>query len=133
MTRWSVTLTSCAHSLLKCPSVLHRESVFFVVWLWLTGWLSSNNVTTTHFTHLYNTLPLIDHGSFYKVFLLLGSKWLYSCYSINITVQIFQCHIKKGSCFKYNHLYIPDRHSFRSVCEAFVLISAAQSPVVLSD
>lgn len=95
MTCWSVTLTSCAHSLLKCPSVLHSESVFFVGRVSLTGWSFSNNVTTTRLTHSYNTLPLIDLPSFYKVtaFLLSGSKWLRRGNTINIRVQIFECHL----------------------------------------
>lgn len=94
MTCWSVTLTWCAHSLLKCPSVLHCESVFFVGWVSLTGWSFSNNVTTTQFTHLCNTLLLIDLTSFYKVavFLLSGCKWLYGGNTINIRVQISECH-----------------------------------------
>ena len=95
MTCWSVTLTWCGHSLLKCPSVLHCESVFFAVRVSLTGWSSSNDVTTTQFTHLHNTLPLIDLTSFYKVtvFLLAGYKWLYGGNTINIRVHIFECRV----------------------------------------
>lgn len=82
--------TWCAHSLLKCPSVHHCDSVFFVVWHPLTGCSSSNNVTTTQ---LYNTLSLIDLASVYKLSVFLLSPCHSTSNAINNRVQVFECHV----------------------------------------